>query len=377
MKKIKILHVLQSMDIGGIETYIMNMYRSIDREKYSFDFMLWKEESSFYEDEIKSLGGKIYKIKFSKNPFANMANFKNLLENANYDVIHCHTLFYSGFFACASHFANVKTFITHIHSKSDNKKNNFTRKIYKIIMRRLILKYSNFLCACSPEAGKYVFGKTKKEVKIINDYIDTDKYLFVNNSKVEKIKRKYRIDQDDFVIGTVGRLSIEKNQIYIIKIVKKLMENQRTKRNIKCLFVGDGPERNKLEQEINELGIKDKFIFVGNVSDVENYLKCFDIFLFPSIYEGFGMALLEAQASGIKCIASDNVPKSTNMELGLVKYLSTKDENIDEWIESINNMKKRIISREKIKKRIVEKGFDVSNSIDIVERMYLGDGYEE
>ena len=194
---------------------------------------------------------------------------------------------------------------------------------------------------------------------------------------LEKIKRKYRIDQDDFVIGTVGRLSIEKNQIYIIKIVKKLMENQRTKRNIKCLFVGDGPERNKLEQEINELGIKDKFIFVGNVSDVENYLKCFDIFLFPSIYEGFGMALLEAQASGIKCIASDNVPKSTNMELGLVKYLSTKDENIDEWIESINNMKKRIISREKIKKRIVEKGFDVSNSIDIVERMYLGDGYEE
>ena len=116
---------------------------------------------------------------------------------------------------------------------------------------------------------------------------------------------------------------------------------------------------------------------MGNVSDVENYLKCFDIFLFPSIYEGFGMALLEAQASGIKCIASDNVPKSTNMELGLVKYLSTKDENIDEWIESINNMKKRIISREKIKKRIVEKGFDVSNSIDIVERMYLGDGYEE
>ena len=92
MKKIKILHVLQSMDIGGIETYIMNMYRSIDREKYSFDFMLWKEESSFYEDEIKSLGGKIYKIKFSKNPFANMANFKNLLENANYDVIHCFCL---------------------------------------------------------------------------------------------------------------------------------------------------------------------------------------------------------------------------------------------------------------------------------------------
>lgn len=377
MDKIRILHVLKSMDIGGIETYIMNMYRNIDREKYQFDFLLWTPNETYYESEIINLGGNIYKFGFSKNVLKNMVYFNRFLKKNRYDVVHCHTHFYSGYFALASVNTKTKIFISHMHSKSDNKGRGLIRKTYRKIGRFLMNKYSTYCCACSEEAAIYGFGKNSENVIILKDYIDVNQYINVDSKRVQEIKQELGIKTNDFIVGNVGRLSLEKNQKYIVDIISAY-NNQNSKiynKNIKCLLIGDGPEYEKLQDIIKLKKLQKNFVFVGNVLDVWNYLKCINIFLFPSLYEGFGMALLEAQASGLICLASDNVPKNTDMKLGLVKYLPIGDKNIKKWIYEINNINSNSseVSKERIKEQIIKYGFDVNSSLKNIEKMYIGD----
>ena len=371
MKK-RVLHVLQSMNIGGIETYIMNLLRNIDTNKYEFHFLLWEKSKSYYEDEIIELGGFIHKFHFSKNPIINIIRFRKFLNNHNYDIIHCHCHFYSGIFAYAA--KNKKAiFISHIHSKSDNKENNLLRKIYKSISRRLLINYSTYYCACSDEAAKYVLGNHNKDAIIMNDYINVNDFINVSEQKIAKIKKDYSISKNDFIIGNVGRLSVEKNQKFILELLKDLKDT--SDRNYKCLFIGDGPEKVELQKYIIENKLENKVIFAGNVSDVWNYLKCMDIFVFPSLYEGFGMALLEAQASGIRCISSDCVPKSTDMDLNLVKYFPLYDKS--KWIEELLKESNIVVDNMTIKEKIREKGFDVTNSICQIEKLYDSEGKNE
>ncbi len=369
MEKIKVLHIIKSMDIGGIESYIINMHRHINRDKYEFDYLMWNEDNSYYEDEIKSLGGQIFKIKFSKNPLMNIIRFYTFFKNSDYDVIHSHSLFYSGIFAYAGYMAKTKIFISHMHSKSDNRVDNVVRKTYKKLAKYLMKKYSTYCCACSYEAAIYGYDKINKKVIILNDYIDVDKYTNVFKESCDKIASEYDLYKQDIVIGNVGRLSIEKNQKFIIELVNKIVTEQSI--NIKCLFIGDGPEKDDLMERITSLGLNDYFSFVGSVSNVNEYLKCMDIFIFPSLYEGFGMALLEAQATGLYCLASNQVPKNTDMELGLVKYLPLND--IETWIKEITKFHKKDLPSKTIKNQICKKGFDISTSLSIMESIYKGE----
>ena len=366
MKKIKVLHVLMSMDIGGIENFIMNIYRSMDKKKYCFDFCLWKKGDNHYEYEIKKMGGKIHKIDFTKNVFSNIRQFRSILVKSDYDIVHIHSHFYSGFFAYAAYKENIPNVITHFHSFLDNKKNTLFRKIYVIICRHLIIKYSTKLCACSEEAAKYGFGDIKNVI-IINNFIDVEKFVNVDNDIISKIKSKYVIDDNQIVIGTVGRLSIEKNQSFILKIAFELKKKNV---NYKCLLIGDGPCKDELLKYVNDNELCDNVIFVGSKDNINEYLNVIDIFLFPSIYEGFGIALLEAQASSCYCISSDSVPKSTDMDLGLVDYVSLKCP--EKWIDLITNYNKKKISRKLIYRRILEKGFDIKSSTAEMANIYGG-----
>ena len=364
MRKKRILHILMSMDIGGIENFIMNLYRSVDKDRYIFDFCLWKKGTNHYENEIVRMGGKIYKINFSKNIISNIIQFRKILKNRKYDVVHIHSHFYSGFFAYAAAKEKVPTVICHFHSFFDNKKNNFFRKIYINICRHLIKKYSNKLCACSEEAAIYGFGSTNG-VNIIHNYINTNKFIHVDKNITEKIRKNNNISDDTMLLGTVGRLSPEKNQSYILEIASKLKD---MKYNFKCLLVGDGPALHELKSIVDSYNLNNKIIFVGAVDNVNEYLNAMDIFLFPSLYEGFGMALLEAQASSCYCISSDTVPKSTDMGLGTVEYISL--DNMDEWVNKIINYKKEKKSSDKIYECIKKNGYDTSNIVDDLKIMY-------
>ena len=136
------------------------------------------------------------------------------------------------------------------------------------------------------------------------------------------------------------------------------------------MLVGDGARKQELIELSKSMNIQDNIIFVGQVQNVNDYINLFNLFLFPSLYEGFGISLVEAQAAGVNCISSNAVPKTTDMGLNLVKYLPITTHNIDKWVQCILNYKKNNISKEDIKKAFVKKDFDISNSIKNIEKVY-------
>lgn len=368
MKKIKVLHMVKTVNMGGIETFLVNLLKKLDQNKYQFDFLLWTDEKCYYEDEIKELGGKIYRIKITNNPIKDILTVKKFLDKHNYDVVHSHSLFYSGFFMLAAKIAKVKIRISHMHSKSDNEKNTFIRKLYKSVARFLMKNLSTSCCACSEEAAIYGFSKINNKVIIINNCINVDNFINVDTKKVDNLKKKLSVN-NNIVIGNIARLTIEKNQKYILDIVEDIVKNKKYKK-IKCLFIGDGEERERLEKITKEKQLEKNIIFIGQASNVNEYLKIMDIFIFPSLYEGFGMALLEAQAAGTYSLASDTIPRNTDMGIGIVEYLSISNNNIDEWSNKIINYKKQMIDNKLIKKKINEKGFDINATLEQLIKIY-------
>lgn len=366
MKK-KILFVVMSIEIGGIETFLMNILKNINHEKYQIDFLLWDQKEGFYESAAKKYGANIYKIKISHSLGKDIKTIMDFFNNNKYDIVHINSHFYSACFAYAASRCKIKKIITHAHANSDNSGNGIKRRLYRFICRHMINKYSTDFCACSKEAAKYVFGKNNKKFIVINNCIDVSNYITINNETIEAIKQKYKISKNDIILGNVGHLSVEKNQEFLLKIMERLVSINP---NYKLMLIGDGKLKNELLISAKTKKIEDNIIFVGNVSNVMDYLKVLNIFLFPSLYEGFGMALLESQASGIFSLASDHVPLTTNMDLGLVEYLPIGDENINIWINAIVNYKQITIKPSEIFNNIYSKGFDVSNIVEVIERIY-------
>lgn len=373
-KKIKVAHVLKCMDMGGIETLLMNFYRKIDREKVQFIFILLSKEESFYEKEIIELGGIIYHIGGNKNVGKQIKKIRDIIRRERIDVVHSHTLFYSSIILLAAKLEKVKIRIAHSHSKNDNKNNNLKRKIIRQFSSILIKKTANVYMACSKEASEYLYGKkmtNNGKTIILKNGIEPNKYLDVEQNKVEELKNKYNIKEKKYIIVMVARLAKEKNHRYAINIAKQLKQE---KENFNMFFVGSGPLEKELKQQIQEEGLEKEVIFTGLTQKPEIYFKISDVVIVPSEFEGFGITILEAQATKKLCIVSNNVPKEADLELGLVKYLNTTKEDIYKWVEEIKNSKKiKEISNKEIKNTLIEKGFDISETAKELLKIYQGE----
>lgn len=366
VKKKKILYIVNTMNIGGIENLIMSILHNIDRKKFQIDFMLLDHNKSYYEDEIIKLNSKIYKLKFNRNIFRNLIEFIKFLKKYKFDVVHVHLHFYSAFFILGAYISGVKIKISHMHSFSDNAGNSLFRRIYRLLCRFIMRNLSDYCCACSEEAAIYGYGYNCKKNVIINNCIDVSSFTNIDIDLIKKMKEELNIT-NHLILGSVARFSEEKNQKFIIDILKKMIYDENVK-NIKCLFIGDGPLKDDIVSYATQNNVIDNCIFLGSKIDVNNYLYLFDIFLFPSLYEGFGIVLLEAQALGIFSIASTNVPRITDMDLNLVKYIDLS--NINDWISIIKNYGKSSVNYENIKKQIIKKGFDISNTINMLSFLY-------
>lgn len=260
MKKVKVMHVLNCMDIGGIENFIMNLYRNIDREKINFMFLLFSKEESFYDKEIEKYGGKIFHIGFEKNLTRQFKNIYKVLKNEKPDVLHVHTLFYSWFVLLIGKILRIKLRIVHSHTKNDNKKSSLVRKIYRNFASFIIKITANKFLACSKESAMYLYGKktTKKSI-ILKNGIDTKRYLDVDNNEVSTIVKKYNLKSEEYIILMIARLAKEKNHDYAILIANKLREN---KIPYKLLFLGDGPLKDILDKKIKENNLEQNVFLI-------------------------------------------------------------------------------------------------------------------
>jgi glycosyltransferase involved in cell wall biosynthesis len=362
---LRVLHVVVNMNRGGAETLIMNLYRNIDRSKVQFDFLTCKK--GVFDPEILEMGGRIYNIPYvteiGHSGYLKALNtfFK---EHSSYQIVHSHLDKMSGLVLREARKIGVPIRIAHSHSTRSE--GEFLKVLYKWYIGTLIEKGATHLFACSSESGEWINSRKSKRVNIINNGIDCDKFSFRKKTR-EKIRNDLNIDFDTFVIGHVGRFSHPKNHSFLINLFNEFI---KLKPNSILLLVGDGELKPHIQNQILKYNIQDSVKFLGLREDIHAVLQSFDLFLFPSLYEGLPVTLIEAQASGVPCLISNEITKEVDMGVNLIDFLPLNNQTI--WLEKINK-----ISSEKYRKRpatsnvLRDKGFDVKETTKNVEKLYL------
>ena len=370
-KPIRILHIVGRMDRGGIETMIMNWYRNIDRSKVQFDFLAHYGKEAEYNEEIRSLGGKIYEMptlkkddkvyywKFFEYIFALNKFFKTHKE---YKIIHCHMTNTASIYMPIAKKYGITCRIAHSHS-------SFGKAgllgVVTDFLQKSVYKNSTDWFACSKMAAEWLFPKwaiEQNKVQIIPNAVDASKFRF-SKEKRKKIRKTLNVE-NKLVVGCVGRFRKEKNQIFLINILKELLNYNS---DSILLFVGDGPLEQEVKEYSTKLGVKNNTVFLGSRNDVNDLMQAMDVLMMPSLFEGLPVTGIEAQASGLPVIASNKVTKEMNI-LNLVTYISLTVDS-DMWVNAIllESSKKRNDTYN----AIVDKNYDIKRNTKWLQDFYL------
>jgi len=297
---IKILHYGLSNNRGGIETYLQKLYTNIDKSKYHFSFINHYGEDIYYYKGFKELGATFYDVvPRNKSIIRNKITLRQLFKNNHFDILHCHmnTLSYIEPILAALN-NNCKVII---HSRSSNATNKIITKSLHMINSLLLPKEKIKKLAVSDEAGKWLFGK-KSSYTVINNAVDTNKFRF--NSKIRKKIRKKLGLKNKFVLGHVGTFLPVKNHSFIIDVFYEL---KKLKSDSKLLLIGDGYLKSEIVSKVEKLNLTKNIKFLGERENVNEILLAMDFFIFPSTFEGFGNALVEAQATGLPSLVSETI----------------------------------------------------------------------
>ncbi len=356
MSKIKVFHVLGALNCGGAESLIMNIYRNINRDIYEFHFIIHTDEECYFAEEIRKMGGRIYIA--PKFIIFNIIQYKlwwrKFLSNISVDIIHSHMTSTAGLYFGYTKKYNIKT-IAHSHNTSNG--HNLTGYI-KTHFEKMCIHKSNLNLACSVDAGLRLFSE--KKFYVLNNGIDLDKFLF-NKQLRNKVRSKHNIT-NEFVFGHIGRFTLQKNHLYLINIFDKYVKNINS--NSLLILCGDGELESEVKRHICNLNLDDKVIFTGVVSNVNEYMMAFDFFLFPSLYEGLGIVLIEAQAAGLNIIASDVVPKEVDITNN-IKFLPLT--SVEEWVNSISLSN----NREEHKDVVKNCEFNIEKTVSEISKFYI------
>ncbi|MFR5057620.1 glycosyltransferase family 1 protein [Faecalimonas umbilicata] len=353
---VRVLHIFHNMGNGGIEHFVMDFYRHIDRNKVQFDFLTSVDEKGYFDDEIQKLGGKLYRAyPLKKNPIKNYLDIMRIVKENKYNIVHRHTGSAFGYYDLrAARRGDAKHLILHSHNPQVGK------PILHFISEKL-LKIDCIPVACSKEAGEFLFGK-KTKVKIINNAIDCDKYEY--NADVRKQVREELGVVDSFIVGHIGRFEEQKNHKKLLDIFSEIL---KIKPNSKLICVGSGKLMEERKIQAKELGILDRILFLGNRDDVERIMQAFDVFVFPSLYEGFSITQIEIQVNGLTVFTSENkVPSSSNIAGNV--YFIPLEESAQLWAKKImrTNVDRDYYAIDAVKKA----GYDIHNVASELSEYY-------
>lgn len=360
---IRILHVVVNMNRGGAETFIMNLYRHIDRTKVQFDFLTCKE--GVFDEEIMALGGKIHRI-----PYLTEAGHKGYIsalnrffqENSSYQIVHSHMDKISGFVLRAARLARIPVRIAHSHNTRSE--GSIAARLYKWYSGTKVKSAATTYVACSQAAARWLFGGKAKSASIFQNGIPCEKFAFSSAVRSE-LRAELAISEESLVVGHIGRYAPQKNHFGLIDLFKQL---QLTREDSVLLLVGDGPLRPAIEQKVKELQLTDKVKFLGIRSDIERLLQAFDVFLFPSHHEGLPVTLIEAQGSGLPCVISDHITSEVDMGIGLIQFFSLTDgaSCVSKILESAKQQSRRIPFD-----ALAKKGYDIQITAQSAVEFYF------
>lgn len=364
---IRVLHVLGGLGTGGTECLIMNWYRNIDRSKVQFDFLVRSKDDNFVE-EINNLGGNIYYTsEFPRHILRNFRETNDIIKMGKWDVIHVHgnAAIYMTPLILAKKY-NVPCRVMHSHNVEAKK------SIYAYIHnfnRCFIPMCATDQLACSSFAGNWMFGQT--QYKVLKNGLNIENYVFDSRNR-KKIRDEFNLD-NKFVIGNVGRFTRQKNHEYLLRIFYQV---KKRKPESVLLLVGDGELKEDIIQRAEALGIIDSIILAGKRDDVGNVLSAMDVFVFPSLFEGLGNVLIEAQINGLQCfISSEAITKEVRITANLHEIPLTRC--YEEWADEIIAVNDCENNREIDELLLRESGYDIKevvmNLVNIYEKRLSGE----
>ena len=360
---IRILHVVGIMNLGGTENMIMNLYRRVDKSKVQFDFVENSDQPAAFDEEILATGGRIYRCPHynGKNHIAYKQWWKRFFNEhkGEYAAVHGHLGSTASIYLSVAKKQGIYT-IAHSHSTGMG------------LMYRLFSYSTRFIAdaffACSDEAAVSRYGKRvahdTSRCTVLKNAIDSERFRF-NPEMRASMRRSLKIDNDALVIGHIGQFRAEKNHAFLLRVFEEI---HMVNANARLLLVGDGVLRATIKKDIADRQLQDSVILAGAKQNTQDYYQAMDRFVFPSVFEGLGIAVIEAQTSGLPCLVSDAVPDEVAVTKGLVSFRSI-GEDAKVWADEV--LGHLYEDRTDRTDEVRTAGYDIAASAQWLEEFYL------
>lgn len=352
----RLLCIVGSLNAGGAETFLMKIYRCLDRSKYQMDFCVANPEIGVYEDEIESMGGKIYRIPYKSEGYKKFkdALYKVIKDNGYKKVLRI-TSNAAGFLDLKiAKEAGATRCIARSSNSSDGE--GFANKVINDVSRLLYMKYVDVMVAPSDLAALYTFGKkatSTGKVQKLNNAVDLNIFHYSNEGR-KRIREEFGLG-NELVIGHVGRFMQQKNHKFLIDVFNEI----RKQREAKLLLVGKGELEKQIREQIDNLKLTKDVIFTGTRKDIPDILSAMDVMVFPSLYEGMPNTVIEAQATGLPCLISDSITKEADIT-GLVHYLPLSAP-VSEWADNAIGLSNNV--RKATDEAFIAQGYDIQSIV--------------
>ncbi len=368
---IRILVFGMTENPGGVESFLINYYRLLNGKELCFDFLCNSYEKIAYEDELINNGSRCFHIvSRSKNPLKYTKELNELFK--------MHSVEWDAVWVNVSSLANIdylKIAKKHnikrriIHSHNSRNMDGLLRGYLHSLNKKVLHKYATDYWACSESAARWFYTSPLLEQSVlIRNAVDVNKMSF-DPEGGNKIRNTYGWSNKT-IIGNVGRLHFQKNQLFMIEI---FAEYYKRNQNSILVLVGQGEDEDIIKNRARSLGILENMYFAGLQKNIRDWLSCFDLFLFPSLFEGLSVAAMEAQANGVPILASEGViPDEVKINDNFKFYsLNNSAKDWSEQIDSLIEMGRA--DQTTIKESFRKKGFDIIESADELRTLLLGD----
>ena len=368
---VKVLHMTM-LGAGGISTLIVNINKAIDLSKVTFDYLVFRNQKEFYEDDIIKLGGKkvIADTSSARNKaityFLKYTKTKKILKDNHYDVVHVDASTpLDMVIGLAAKNAGVKCVIMHSHNAGDIEKSLIKKLIINLCKKLIPYVFTDYM-ATSVEAAEFMFPPKvtqKRKYTIISNGIFAHKYEY-SEQKRNLVRKELGIN-DEFILGHIGRFSPQKNHVFILDVfmeIKKILDSS------KLVLVGKGELEEAIRSKAEKLGIEKDIVFYGLSNDIPSILSSFDAFIFPSLWEGLGIAGIEAQCSGLRTYCSINIPDEASIT---DLYIRVESNDPQSWAQMIVSDYNKKEERHNWIENVIMSGFDIKKTADDLQSFYL------
>lgn len=343
---IRILHIVGAMYPGGMENFIMNLYRNIDRTRFQFDFVVHQQKDNDYTEEIEKLGGRVYLLpRLTRKPFSNLHRIRRLVRENHYPMVIRHTA--NALVAPQLLAAKSAGAVTVCHSHNETDPQLRLHRMGQKLMRRA----ADIRLACSEKAGRWMYGDQSFEV--IHNAIDIPRFAY-RESKAAKIREEFHL-KGKHAYGNIANFIASKNHSYLLRIYREIIALDP---DAVCFCLGEGDLRPQIEEEIKELHLEGRVILTGIRGDVPDFMSALDVLVFPSRFEGLPLTLIEAQAAGLPSLISDTITGDVIVTEGIVQQLSIELDP-KEWAERAVLLAKEQSDRTCPYESIAAAGYDI------------------